>query len=254
MSKTTNITSARATFLRESALALFLDVDGTLLELAATPDRVRVPAALRNTLQLARQREHGALALLSGRSLAELDELFAPCRFVASGKHGLEVRLPSGEVVRPDVDQAVLDRARQWLGLLAKENRGLLFEDKGAALAMHFRLAPRMAPEVHSVMTELVEELGEHFVLRPGKFVLEIMPRGFSERSAIELLMQQREFAGRTPVFVGDDPADEVGFEAVNEMGGHTIRVGDLTETAARFRFSNPATVVAWLRDRNLNR
>jgi trehalose 6-phosphate phosphatase len=246
--------SYRAGFLRERALALFLDVDGTLLELAATPDRVRVPAALRNTLRLACEREHGALALLSGRSIAELDELFAPCGFVASGKHGLEVRLPSGEVVRPDIDPAMLDRARRWLGSLAKENRGLLFEDKGAALAMHFRLAPRLAPEVSAVMTELVEELGGEFVLRPGKCVLEIMPRGFSERSAIELLMQQKEFAGRTPIFVGDDPTDEVGFEAVNEMGGHSIRVGDLTETAARFRFSNPSTVVAWLRDRNLNR
>ncbi len=246
--------SYRATFLRERALALFLDVDGTLLELAATPDRVHVPAALRNTLQLACAREHGALALLSGRSLAELDELFAPCKFVASGKHGLEVRLPSGEIVRPDIDPAVLDPARRWLGALAGENRGLLLEDKGAALAVHFRLAPRMAPDVNAVMNELVADLGGDFVVRPGKCVIEIMPRGFSERSAIELLMKQREFAGRTPVFVGDDPTDEVGFEAVNEMGGHSIRVGDLTETAARFRFSNVSTVVAWLRDRNLNR
>jgi trehalose 6-phosphate phosphatase len=246
--------STRASFLRESALALFLDVDGTLVELAATPDLVRVPAALRNTLQLARERERGAFALLSGRSLAELDRLFAPCKFAASGKHGLEVRLPSGEVIRPDIDPAALDRARDWLGLLTSEHRGLLLEDKGVALAMHFRLAPRAAQEVLAVMTELTNELGGEFVLRPGKCVLEIMPRGFSERSAIELFMKQPEFAGRTPVFVGDDPTDEIGFEAVNEMGGHTIRVGDLAETAARYRFSNVSTVVAWLRDRNLNR
>ena len=245
--------SARA-IIRGNDLALFLDVDGTLLEIAATPDLVRVPASLRNTLQLTYAREQGAFALLSGRSLAELDRLFAPHKFPASGKHGLEVRLPSGDVVRPEVDHSVLDRARHWLKLLQQEHRGLLLEDKGAALAMHFRLAPRAQLEVERVMTELAGELGDEFVLRPGKCVLALMPRCFNERSAIELFMQQQEFAGRTPVFVGDDPTDEVGFEAVNEMGGHSIRVGNLAETAARYRFSSVSTVVAWLRDRNLSR
>jgi trehalose 6-phosphate phosphatase len=246
--------SALGAFMRDGDLALFVDVDGTLLEIAATPNLVRVPAALRNTLQLTLARERGAFALLSGRSLAELDDLFAPCTFPASGKHGLEVRLPSGEVMRPDIDPARLDRARRWLELLQREHRGLLLEDKGVALAMHFRLAPRLALEVEGVMNELATELGGEFILRPGKCKLELMPRAFSERSAIELFMQQREFAGRTPVFVGDDPTDEVGFEAVNEMGGHTIRVGNLEETAARYRFSSVSTVVAWLRDRNLSR
>ena len=246
--------SSRAAFVRGNELALFLDVDGTLLELAATPELVRVPAAVRNTLQLACRRENGAFALLSGRSLSTLDAMFAPCLFPASGKHGLEVRLPSGEVIRRDVDTTRLDRARRWLGLLQQENRGLFLEDKGQALAMHFRLAPRLEPEVKGVMQELAEELGDHFVLIKGKCVFEIMPRGVSERSAIELFMQQKEFAGRTPVFVGDDPSDEEGFQVVNEMGGHSIRVGDLAETAARYRFSSPSTVVAWLRDRNLNR
>ena len=246
--------SARAAFIRGHDLALFLDVDGTLLEIAATPDRVRVPGSLRNTLQLTSARQQGAFALLSGRSLAELDELFAPYKFPASGKHGLEVRLPSGLVMHPDIDPAVLDRARRWLSMLQHEHRGLLLEDKGMALAMHFRLAPRLEPEVEGVMSELATEFDDDFILRRGKYVLELMPRGFSERSAIELFMKQRGFAGRTPVFVGDDPTDEVGFEAVNEMGGHTIRVGNLEETAARYRFSSVSTVVAWLRDRNLNR
>lgn len=246
--------SARAAFIRDEPLALFLDVDGTLLEIAATPDRVRVPASLRNTLQLSFEREGGALALLSGRSLDDLDNLFAPCKFPASGKHGLEVRLASGKVIRPQIDPSLLDRARYWLGMLQRENRGLLLEDKGVALAMHFRLAPGLAAEVEIVMNEMLAELGEAFILRPGKCVYELMPRGFDERSAIKLLMAEREFAGRTPVFVGDDPTDEVGFQAVNEMGGHSIRVGKLEETAARYRFSSVSTVIAWLRDRNLSR
>jgi len=246
--------SARTTFIRDERLALFLDVDGTLLEIAATPDRVRVPSSLRNTLQITFEREEGAFALLSGRSLNDLDELFSPCVFPASGKHGLEVRVPSGAVIRPEFDSSVLDRARGWLGLLQKENRGLLLEDKVVALAMHCRLAPKLAPEIEMVMNEMAAELGEAFIVRPGKCVFELMPRGFDERTAIQLLMKEREFAGRTPVFVGDDPTDEVGFQAVNEMGGHSIRVGKLEETAARYRFSTVSTVVAWLRDRNLNR
>jgi trehalose 6-phosphate phosphatase len=246
--------SARAAFIPNEPLALFLDVDGTLLEIAATPDRVRVPASLRNTLKLCCDRERGALALLSGRSLEDLDELFSPHVFPASGKHGLEVRLPSGTVVRPDIEPASLDGARRWLGLLQGENRGLLLEDKGVALAMHYRLAPGQAAEVEIVMNELAAELDGAFVVRQGRCVYELMPRGFDERSAIQLLMKEQVFAGRTPVFVGDDPCDEVGFQAVNEMGGHSIRVGNLAETSARYRFSSVSTVVAWLRDRNLSR
>ena len=97
-------------------------------------------------------------------------------------------------------------------------------------------------------------ELGGDFVVRQGKCVYELMPRGFDERTAIELFMRQPEFAGRTPVYVGDDAFDEAGFQFVNDMGGHTVRVGDLALTAARYRFSNVSTVAAWLRDRNLNR
>lgn len=246
--------SARAAFIRDEQLALFLDVDGTLLEIAATPDRVRVPASLRNTLQLTFDRQHRAFALLSGRSLADLDELFSPCVFPASGKHGLEVRLPSGKIVSPTIDSAALDPARRWLRMLESDNRGLLLEDKGVALAMHYRLAPKIAAEVEVVMNEMATELGGSFIVRRGKCVYELVPRGFDERSAIEALMREREFAGRIPVFVGDDPTDEVGFQVVNEMGGHSIRVGNLEETAARYRFGSVSTVVAWLRDRNLNR
>jgi trehalose 6-phosphate phosphatase len=246
--------SSRATFIRDEQLALFLDVDGTLLEIAATPDLVRVPSSLRNTLQLTFERAQGAFALLSGRSLEDLDKLFFPSVFPASGMHGLEVRLRGGRIVRPEIDPSMLDRARAWLRMLQKENRGLLLEDKGIALAMHCRLAPKLASEIEMVMSEMSAELGEAFIMRPGKCVFELMPRGFDERTAIQLFMKQPEFAGRTPVFVGDDPTDEVGFQAVNEMGGHSIRVGKLEETAAQYCFSSVSTVVAWLRDRNLNR
>lgn len=244
--------SARAAFIRDEDLALFLDVDGTLLEIAATPDRVRVPGSLRNTLHLCWQRQHGALALLSGRTLGEVDGLFSPCVLPTSALHGLEVRLPGGKVMRPRIDPGVLDRARRWLVLLEQDHRGLLLEDKGIVLTMHFRLAPQLASDVEVAMNEVAAELGEDFVVRRGKCVFELAPRGFDQSTAIELLMKEREFAGRTPVFVGDDPCDEVAFQAVNDMGGHSIRVGNLEASAARYRFSSVSTVVAWLRDRNL--
>jgi trehalose 6-phosphate phosphatase len=246
--------SARGVFARDQPLALFVDVDGTLLEIAATPDRVRVPASLRNTLQLAHQREQGAFVLMSGRSLEEIDRLFAPCQFPAAAKHGLEVRLPSGEVLTADVDPKLLDPARHWLQMMAAENRGLLLEDKGVALAMHYRLAPGLENEVATAMNELAAELGDAFTVRSGKCFYEIMPSHCSEGSAIQRFMREREFVGRKPVFVADDPTDEPGFEAVNDLGGHSIRVGRPERTAARYHFSSVSTVVAWLRDRNLNR
>lgn len=246
--------SARGAFARDEQLALFVDVDGTLLEIAATPDRVRVPASLRNTLQLAHQREQGALVLMTGRSLEEIDRLFAPCVFPVAAKHGLEVRLPSGKVLTADIDPAVLDPARRLLLRMAEDNHGLLLEDKGVALAMHYRLSPKLEDEVAVAMHELAEELGDAFTVRAGKCFYEIMPSHCSEGSAIERFMREREFAGRKPVFVGDDPTDEPGFRTVNEMGGHSIRVGRPEKTAARYHFSSVSTVVAWLRDRNLNR
>jgi len=246
--------NARTALSRAESLALFLDVDGTLLEIASTPDRVRVPASLRNTLRLAFERQRGALALLSGRSLEDLDELFGCSDFPASGKRGLEVRLPSGEVIRPELDSSALDHARHWLRIFQQQHRGLLLEDKGSALAVHYRLAPKLGPEVEFAMGEMLVELGDAFVMRQGKCVYELMPRGFDERTAIHRLMQEPVFAGRAPVFVGDDPSDEVGFQAVNDLGGHSIRVGDLEATSARHRFSSVSTVTAWLRNRNLNR
>jgi trehalose 6-phosphate phosphatase len=246
--------SLRGSFIPHSDIALFLDVDGTLLEIAASPAAVRVPAALRNTLQLAARREGGALALISGRTISELDHLFAPHAFPVAGLHGVEVRDPSGKMIRPFIDAGQLDPAREVLTQLVTHYQGLLLEDKGSALAVHFRQAPQHERAVMVVMVELADQLREKFVLRDGKLVLELTPRGYSKRGAIEAFMREPPFAGRTPVFIGDDVTDEDGFDAVNALGGFSVRVGDLAATAAKFRFSSVSTVIAWLRERNLNR
>jgi trehalose 6-phosphate phosphatase len=244
----------RGSFLPQANIALFLDVDGTLLEIAATPAAVRVPAALRNTLQLAAKRENGALALISGRTINELDRLFAPLVLPAAGQHGVEVRDAQGNLSLPSIDAGQLDPAREVLRKLVRHYKGLLLEDKGSALAVHFRQAPQYERPAMEVMVELANQLREKFVLRDGKCVLELTPRGYSKRGAIESFMRQAPFMGRIPLFIGDDVTDEEGFEAVNGLGGYSVRVGDLAATAAKFRFSSVSTVIAWLRERNLNR
>jgi len=244
----------RGAFIPDRNIALFLDVDGTLLEIAATPDAVKVPAALRNTLQLAATRENGALALISGRCIGELDQLFAPCVFPAAGQHGLERRDAQGRFFKPPIDTDALTEARGALLALQAKHEGLLLEDKGTAIAMHFRLAPKYEPLVRATMTTLAAPLQNKFVVREGKCVIELAPDGCSKRTAIEAFMSEQPFMGRTPVFLGDDVTDEDGFEAVNALGGYSIRVGSSPRPSlAQHRFGSVSAVIAWLRERNLN-
>jgi trehalose 6-phosphate phosphatase len=243
----------RGAFVCKGPLAIFLDVDGTLLEIAQTPDAVRVPAALRNTLQLASQRESGALALVSGRCIAELDRLFHPYKFPAAGQHGVERRDIHGNVHRPAVEARLLEPARQELDHLQALHAGLLLEDKGGGLAMHYRLAPGYAGLVMETMSRLAASLEGQYTLRTGKCVVELSLAGFSKRTAIEAFMDDAPFSGRTPVFIGDDETDEDGFEAVNVMGGVSIRVGMNPSSSARYRFSSVNSVIGWLRERNVS-
>lgn len=241
----------RGRFIPERSLALFLDVDGTLLELAASPDAVRVPGALRNTLELASQREGGALALVSGRSLDDLDRLFAPSRLAACGQHGFEWRDAHGRVTRARVDrrplEPVCDQIRSRLGGCSS----MLLEEKTTALALHYRRAPQLQSEALEIMESAAAALGAGYRLRTGKCVYELMPTCCSIRAAIESFMGGTPFAGRTPVFIGDDDTDEEGFDAVNALGGYSIRVGRQARSAARFQFATVSGVVAWLRERN---
>jgi trehalose 6-phosphate phosphatase len=233
-------------------LALFLDVDGTLLKIAATPDTVQVPKALRNTLELAAAREQGALALISGRSLNSLDRLFAPSQFPAAGQHGAERRDSQGRLWRAQIDTTVLNDIRAVLQPLVAACSGLLLEDKGRGFALHYRNAPELQMVVYAEMTKLQQRFAHHLQLKPGKHVLELSPTQCSKGTAIKAFMTEAPFAGRTPVFVGDDVTDEDGFAAVNELGGCSIRVGDASETVARYRFGNVSAVIDWLREPRL--
>ncbi|MCU0977346.1 MAG: trehalose-phosphatase [Steroidobacteraceae bacterium] len=227
------------------APALFLDVDGTLLDIAEAPDRVSVPARVVDLLARLAARG-GALALVSGRSIRDLDGLLAPLRLPCAGLHGAERRDAGGRMHRLRVNGA-LDGARAALSDFCRDHPGTLLEDKGAALALHYRLAPQAEAAARRTVAALVSRLAPDFQLQQGKCVLELKPAGASKARAIGDFMAEPPFAGRIPVFVGDDATDEDGFRAVNAHGGLSVRVGPASDTAARASLDGVADVLDWL-------
>ena len=225
--------------------ALFLDVDGTLLEFAAHPDAVRVPTPLRDTLARLHRRLAGAVALVSGRPLEVLDALFEPLHLPAAGLHGLELR--NGGPPRPAPEPgaelaAVLERARAF----AAQRPGTVVEDKGSSIGLHWRSAPEYADDMQRFATQALEQLPGH-CLQLGKQVAELRPRGADKGDAIATLMQQPPFRGRHAVFAGDDLTDEHGFEVINASGGTSVLVGDREPSAATHRLDNTRAVLDWL-------
>jgi trehalose 6-phosphate phosphatase len=233
----------------ERGWAVFLDVDGTILEIAETPQEVCVPETLKRLLNELCTRLDGALALVSGRSIADLDRLFQPLRFCAAGVHGCERRESSGCVTHARVDERSLDHAREQLSELVLKFPELLLEDKGQALALHFRRNPQLQALVYAKLTKVVAALGPEFTLQPGKCVLEIRPGACSKGAAIDDFMQQAPFRGRTPVFIGDDFTDEDGFAYVNRCGGVSVRVGRPIATFASYWLQDVGDIAAWLRN-----
>ncbi len=226
--------------------AFFLDIDGTLLELAERPDMVRVDAALVSLLGGLQQAAGGALALISGRSVTDVDALFAPLEVPVAGQHGIERRDAAGRVHRHAFQLEPLRRAAARLQGFAAAHPGLLFEDKGNSLALHYRQAPQLADAARAEAAAAAAELGDEFELQGGKMVFEVKPGGRDKGSVIEEFMQEAPFRGRAPVFVGDDLTDEYGFGVVNRMGGHAIKVG-AGRSAARWRLADAQAVRAWL-------
>lgn len=231
----------------ERGWAVFLDVDGTLLEIAETPEEVCVPETLKRLLNELCARLDGALALVSGRSIADLDHLFQPLRFCVAGVHGCERRESTGCIAHAQIDERALDHARQQLSGFVLKFPELLLEDKGSALALHFRRAPQLQAVVYATCTKVVAALGPQFTLQPGKCVLEIRPGASSKGAAIADFMQQAPFYGRTPVFIGDDFTDEDGFAYVNRCGGVSIRVGRPIATFASYWLEDVSDTAAWL-------
>jgi len=230
----------------ETDWALFLDIDGTLLTHAETPDAVYVDDALRELLERLQARADGALALVSGRSINDVDALFAPLVLPVAGQHGVEWRDAVGRVHRRPFPEAHLRQVAQRFAAFKARHPGIVFEDKGHNLALHYRLAPQLEREVRTLVEHAVADLGADFELQAGKLVYELKPGGHDKGTAIASFMSAAPFAGRTPVFIGDDLTDEYGFATVQRLGGHAVKVGE-GDSAADWRLPDVEAVRAWL-------
>jgi trehalose 6-phosphate phosphatase len=228
-----------------SGWAFFLDIDGTLLDFAVTPGRVAVDAGLRPILRRLRAATGGAVALVSGRSIAQVDRLFGSLILPTAGQHGLERRNHSGIVRYCEQAPPALATIKKRIAPLARRHGGLYIEEKGLTLAIHYRLAPQLAGPLHRLLPRLVASHGD-LQLQKGKMVLEVKPAGADKGTAIADFMAELPFRGRTPVFIGDDATDEAGFLAVNSLGGYSIKVGP-GATAAHWRFPDVGHVREWL-------
>ena len=219
--------------------AVFLDFDGTLVDLAPTPDGVRLEPGVVEALALLAERHGGALALISGRPVAQIDAMLAPLVLPVAGVHGVERRGADGVLhvaATPDVSP-VLACARA----LAQRHPGLLVEQKRGAVALHYRLAPELEQLCQQGMTAAVQACPGILLLH-GKMVLEAKPAATDKGGAIAAFMQESPFAGRRPVFAGDDTTDEAGFAYVQQVGGQGVKVGS-GPSAAALRLGSPGAL-----------
>jgi trehalose 6-phosphate phosphatase len=225
--------------------ALFLDFDGTLVEIAPAPGLVEVPAELPHLLGELADRLGGALAVVSGRPLDQLADMLAPFAGGIAGDHGLERRCGDGNVIRCTAHPE-LDRFRPLISDFATRHDGVLLEDKGGSLALHYRQAPSLASLCHALVGRAVDASNSALLAVAGKMVIELMPRSAGKGRAIADFLAEAPFRGRLPVFVGDDTTDEDGFAVVNRLGGVSIHVGG-GATIARHNLATVGEVLAWL-------
>lgn len=229
-----------------SLTAFFFDFDGTLVEIAATPDSVRVAPSVVDALGALSQLSGGAVAIISGRDVASVDRFLAPLRLPVAGLHGAERRNALGQMRRFGFDDERLVVMENALEQTVRENPGMLLEIKGAGLALHYRNAPSREAAARHATETLVARYADVYTLQPGKMVYEIKPKNVDKGRAIAAFMREAPFAGRMPLFAGDDLTDERGFALVNDLGGQSIKVG-AGDTAARSRVDSVSALLGWL-------
>lgn len=223
--------------------ALFLDFDGTLAELAPQPNAVRVPSGLVPTLAMLQHQLGGALAIITGRRQADIDHFLAPLRLPMASEHGAQYRFSDGsgtDMAAPDLSSAL-----QAADQLVSQHGGLLLEHKTSSMALHYRHAPYLEKLCRDTLATAMEKMNGVEMLA-GKYVFEVKPTGVNKGQAIAFFMSHAPFAGRTPLFAGDDVTDEAGFAAVQELGGHGIKIGQ-GSSLARYRCLSPASLRGWL-------
>lgn len=228
------------------AWAYFFDVDGTLADIVASPAHAQVDAGLRARIAALHRDTGGALALISGRTIADVDALFPGTRYPAAGQHGVERRSAAGVVTQHRLEAARLDVLRTRVAAATRHHAGIVVEDKGGSLALHYRGAPRLGAFVHRAARALAAELGPDVAVLTGKRVVELMPSGHDKGRAVLAFLDEEPFRGRRPVVVGDDVTDESAFAMVNRLGGVAVKVGP-GPTVARWRLAAVADVRRWL-------
>ncbi|MEN3793756.1 trehalose-phosphatase [Fulvimarina sp. MAC3] len=225
--------------------AIFLDFDGTLAELVDDPDAVALPEGTLEPLMALQQASDGALAIVSGRKVSDLDRFLSPMTFAAAGVHGLERRIePGGETSRLMTEDE-LDPVRRALASLVEENPRLHLEDKGLALVLHYRTAPDLKEAARAAMKRAVENRDDLLVM-DGDNIVEVHPAGMDKGRALAAMMETAPFRGRIPVYAGDDTTDEYALEEVKRRGGLSVKVGS-RESAADYRLADVAAVHRWI-------
>jgi len=227
-----------------SPVALFLDFDGTLVDIAPTPDSILVPPGLARSLAALAERLEGRLAVISGRSVADLARHLDPLNVACAGSHGLERFDASGSQVGP-APRPMPDEVREALRTFAAARDGLSFEDKSFGAALHFRAQPEFEPEAVAHASEVARGAG--MATKHGSCVIEVVHKDANKAQAVRAFMQLPQFRDATPVFVGDDLTDEDGFKAAADLGGFGILVGPREPTRARYHLEAPASVRDWL-------
>ncbi|MDX7950664.1 trehalose-phosphatase [Lichenihabitans sp. Uapishka_5] len=228
-------------------VALFLDVDGTLLDIAAVPDGVRVPPELNLALSSLDKKLDGAIALVSGRSIADLDAIFAPLRLATSGVHGAEMRFYPTEPVEAASTFRLAPTLIAALQATAGRHPGTLVEDKGFSVAIHYRAAPALGAVLrHEIEALLHEPDAEGCRILPGHMVFEVKHAGFDKGTAVDRFMSRAPFEGRRPIFVGDDVTDLPGFDRAIAHGGLAYSVTTARDGTSG-HFADPEAVRTWL-------
>lgn len=236
--------TSHAPDLRETAI--LLDIDGTILDIAPTPRDVRMPPELRQTLARLQERSGGALALVSGRPLADIDVIFAPLVLAAIGGHGAELRPVPG--IEPQRRAGSLSpELKRALAALTDLGPGILSEDKGYSFALHYRLATDFGPALRAAVADICSALPAGSVeVLPGKAVVEVKPARINKAAAVRELMTYPPFKNRRPIFIGDDVTDEPVFTIIPEFGGLGFSVGRVV-AGVNGHFDGPEDVRAWL-------
>ena len=227
--------------------ALFLDFDGTIVEIAPTPESVQVPDGLPSLLVALHGALDGAVAIVSGRPIGQIDGYLGAAVPAVAGLHGHERRGTDGTIVRSAPPRDDLRDVLAQLQAFAAKHPGVLVEDKTYSVALHYRLAPSLKDACRDLADAAIERTGSGWQVVEGKCVLEIGPRDTTKGHAIEAFMSEAPFRGRTPVFCGDDRTDEDGFAVVNALGGVSIRVGRSAATRAAARVDTVGELLDWL-------